>query len=54
MKPYIRPVALVAIMAILLRIMVGCSGNSGEAPVGGCTLMDDSTTVCGETEYKFY
>ena len=48
MKAYLLPIAL------MLQVILGCSSDSGESPAGGCTLMDDTTTVCGETEYKFY
>ena len=54
MKAYILPIALMLFMAAMLHVILGCSSDSGEAPVGGCTLVDDTTAVCSETEYKFY
>ena len=41
-------------MAAMLHVMLGCSSDSGESPVGGCTLVDDTTSVCDDTQYKFY
>ena len=54
MKAYILPIALMLFMAVMVHVILGCSSDSGDAPVGGCTLVDDTTSVCGDTQYTFY
>lgn len=41
------------IIAITMFV-IGCTDNTANANTEACTVVNDSTTVCGEQTYKTY